>query len=156
MGTTITQATEADIPDLVEIWKDYMDYHRDIDSFYTVEERGPASFGAYLAELMGQENVLIVKAENGDECAGFAIAKIESRPPVYEEKMFGHITDMAVRPTHRRHGAGERMLERLFDWFRQRNISRVQLNVVPDNSVGFSFWRKMGFETFLLAMYKEI
>jgi len=156
MDITIVQATETDMRNLVEIWKEFMDYHKGIDPFFTRGDQGHVTFANYLAELIGNPGSLVLAAMHGAEHVGYTIAKIDRHPPVLLHQAFGHITDMAVKPAFRRHGAGEKMLEQTFGWFRDKKIKRVELHVVPDNSIGFSFWRKMGFETYMHAMFKEV
>jgi ribosomal protein S18 acetylase RimI-like enzyme len=38
------------------------------------------------------------------------------------------------------------------DWFAARGVSKVMLNVAPDNPVGQQFWQKHGFEPLAIRL----
>ena len=57
----------------------------------------------------------------------------------------GHITTIGVAPEHRRRGVAERMLLRVEEGFRRRNIATVRLEVRSVNTGAQDLYRKLGY-----------
>ena len=68
----------------------------------------------------------------------------------------GKIMDMAVKRDLRRQGAGTMLLEAIYDWVYKLGLNRIELQVVPQNSQGYGFWKKHGFVDYLHSLYKVI
>jgi ribosomal protein S18 acetylase RimI-like enzyme len=81
-----------------------------------------------------------------DALAGFAIMEIG------EER--AHLVLLAVRPSHRRVGIGQRMLEWLLESARVAGMASVHLELRAGNDAARRFYRAMGFyETVLVPGY---
>ena len=81
-----------------------------------------------------------------DAAIGFAIMEIG------EER--AHLVLLAVRPTHRRLGIGQRMLEWLLESARVAGMASVHLELRAGNDAARRFYRAMGFyETVLVPGY---
>jgi ribosomal-protein-alanine N-acetyltransferase len=81
-----------------------------------------------------------------DALAGFAIMEIG------EER--AHLVLLAVRPSHRRMGIGQRMLEWLLESARVAGMASVHLELRAGNDAARRFYRAMGFyETVLVPGY---
>ena len=78
--------------------------------------------------------------------AGFAILELG------EER--AHLVLLAVRPSHRRLGIGQRMLDWLLDSARVAGIASIHLELRAGNDAARRFYRAMGFyETVLVPGY---
>lgn len=128
------------------MWKEFIDFHREIDPFYTRSRDGHVKFGEYIERLLGDDDSLALVALQANKVIGFGIARILKYPPVFEADEYGDLIDLAVTADHRRSGVGEMMLDSILKWYRSRGISRIELRVVPSNRIGYSFWRKHGFK----------
>ena len=151
----ILTANEEHVPWIVEIWKEFIDFHRDIDPFFTRSRKGHIRFEQFLREMMESQDGLVLIATFQDEPVAYSISKINRYPPVFLLSDYGYICDMAVKSTHRRKGIGERMLLEILKWFDARGMKRIELRVIAKNKMGVSFWKKMGFETYAHAMFLE-
>lgn len=60
----------------------------------------------------------------------------------------GEIQYLFVAPGCRRRGIGSELLARLFQWFREERASRICVDVVPENAVARTFYRRYGAITF--------
>lgn len=58
----------------------------------------------------------------------------------------GHITNIAVHPEFRNMGVGSLLLQGLIDRARERDISRMTLEVRKNNETAQRLYRKFGFE----------
>jgi ribosomal-protein-alanine N-acetyltransferase len=115
-----------------------------------------------LKAIRDRETLTIVAAEGGkpapgatgaaaaaaarDALAGFAIMELG------EER--AHLVLLAVRPSHRRLGIGQRMLEWLLESARVAGMASVHLELRAGNDAARRFYRAMGFyETVLVPGY---
>ena len=113
-----------------------------------------------LKAIRDRETLAIVACEGGkpaapvrgaapaarDALAGFAIMELG------EER--AHLVLLAVRPSHRRIGIGQRMLEWLLESARVAGMASVHLELRAGNDAARRFYRAMGFyETVLVPGY---
>ena len=110
-----------------------------------------------LKAIRDRETLAIVACEGGkapgsaaaasrSALAGFAIMELG------EER--AHLVLLAVRPSHRRLGIGQRMLEWLLDSARVAGMASVHLELRAGNEAARRFYRAMGFyETVLVPGY---
>jgi GNAT superfamily N-acetyltransferase len=152
-AVVIRKATEADIPGIVEVWKEFMDFHAALDPYFTRSASGHENFAGYLAERMRKEADTVLVAEAAGCLVGFCVAGIVQRPPVYQMPECGGIDSLAVTEAYRRRGVGNRLVEEATRWFAGRGIRRIEVGVVMENRTAGSFWRKMGFRPYLERMY---
>ena len=152
----VVRALKSDIPAILEIWKELMDFHVPFDSRYTLSDDAEESMGENLARLIVAEDALVIMAVENTKPLGFGIARIRNYPPVFIKQTHGSIEDFAVSSEHRRKGIGELILKEILDWFRSQGIDRVELRVASMNTVGYSFWRKQGFTDYMHIMYRDL
>ncbi len=145
-----------DIPMVVELWKEMMDFHCERDSFFARAAEGHEEFARFARENLGQPDRLLMVAEGDDAIVGFCAAAIMVYPPVFEIKRFGFIQDIVVTEARRGEGVGRELCERVLDWFRRECVTRVELHAATTNEVSLAFWDKMGFAPFIYKMTKMI
>ena len=52
---------------------------------------------------------------------------------------------MWVAPSHRRLGIGEKLVRKIFDWVRLKNVSTLTLLVTSNNDAAIKFYQRLGF-----------
>ena len=57
-----------------------------------------------------------------------------------------HILNIAVAPTHRRHGLGRRLLEACIDWGQRQGVTAYTLEVRRGNLPAQGLYRTLGFD----------
>jgi ribosomal protein S18 acetylase RimI-like enzyme len=151
----IVPATDLNVAEIVDIWKEFMDFHSDIDPFITRRDDGHKIFEKFVRENIESDDSLVLVATDSDNVIGFSLVFISNRPPVLKSEKYGFIDDMAVRSGYRRMGAGTAMLAKINEWFESKDITRIELNVIPNNREGYSFWAKNGFRVFRHTLYMD-
>lgn len=149
----IALATDSHVPEIVEIWKEFMDFHKDIDSVFTRSEDGHVTFGKFVRGLIESDDSQVLVALDKGRVVAYSFSRIAERPPVYQDEKYGLISDMAVKSTHRRKGVGEQLLAKIYEWFESRKMNRIELRVVARNQIGYSFWKKHGFRDYVHELY---
>ena len=94
-------------------------------------------------------------AEVDGSVIGFAHGTVRLLPDYIGGGAVGSVTHIYVDPKTRRSGAARLLLTSLEDWFRSKNVSRIELTVVPGNAAGRAFWAASGYEVALLQLYKK-
>ena len=156
MAIEITKATESHIPDIVNLWIEFMEHHQNIDPRFPAREDAHVSYEQHLREQMGAENTLVLVALDGSRVVGYSVSQVSKYPPIWvEREKFGFIDTMGITADYRRKGVGEQMLNKIFEWFSSQEIDRIELMVAAQNQVGYSFWRKHGFRDFMHELYLD-
>ena len=95
-------------------------------------------------------------AQDDEATIAYCQCFVVNAPPVLKTKQYGNIADLAVLEKYRRNGVGEQMVERAIEWFRLQGLERIEVRVAVTNEISMQFWRKMGFQTYLETMSKQI
>ncbi len=149
----IILANKSHVPQILEVWKEFMDYHKSLDSFFNRREDGHLNFEKYIGELINSNEAQVLVALEEHKVVGYSIALIQHYPPVFKSNIYGLINDLAISESHRRKGIGEQMLARMFEWFKIQGLDRIELRVAVNNQIGYSFWKKHGFKDYLHVLY---
>jgi len=151
----IILAIDSHIPEITELWKEFMDFHKDIDPRFPIRGDAPLELEKHLRELMKSEDALILVAFDGNHMVGFSISLINRYAPIWKREFYGAIDSIAVKSEYRRKGIGEQMLAKIFGWFESRNIDRIEISVAAKNQVGYTFWKKHGFQDYTHRLYLD-
>jgi GNAT superfamily N-acetyltransferase len=144
------EAVEQDIPRMVDLWKEFVDFHKVRDAFFSRSKEGPENFGKFILENLRKGDAMVYVAEIEGEVVAHLLATIQNYPPAFETKRYGLINDLAVTSAYRRQGIGGHLFRMAKDWFEKRGVKRIEIEIVIANEVSTSFWTKMG-----LKPYKE-
>ena len=101
--------------------------------------------------FLGRFAVIIV-AEHAGAILGFVAGRVRTMPPYFGSTPIGTISEVFVCEPHRGGGIGRQMLALALEWFRSKEISRVELQVVAGNEHGLRFYRQLGWHKELVQM----
>lgn len=141
----VITARRSHIPAIIELWKEFMDFHAALDPFYARRRHAHIGYGQHVMKSIGSRTKKLFAALDGEKIIGYAYAEIAKYPPVFAVRRFGYISDLYVDPAYRRRGAGRMLFAAVKDWFTGRGIQRIELGVASVNKTAASFWRKIGF-----------
>jgi len=85
----ITEATDNHIPEILEIWKEFMDFHKDIDPRFARSENGHLNFEKHLTDVIGSEDAQALVVLDKSHVVGYSIAETGKDPPVFERQNYG-------------------------------------------------------------------
>ncbi|MEA2165225.1 MAG: hypothetical protein QOK37_3352 [Thermoanaerobaculia bacterium] len=136
MAFEIREATESDIPLILQFIRDLADYEKLAHLVVATEE----SLRATLFGSARFAEVLIASADNLP--AGFALffhnySTFLAQPGIYLEDLF-------VKPEFRGRGYGKALLVRLAQIARKRNCGRVEWSVLNWNESAIAFYKSLG------------
>ena len=150
------QAAGKDILQIIELWREFIDFHKVRDSFYSRSKDGPENFGKFILENLHKEDAVVYVAETKGRVVAYMLATIQNYPPAFEITRYGLINDLAVTAKYRRVGIGEHILEMAKNWFEKKAIKRIEAEVVIANEISTSFWAKIGFKPYKEIFFAEI
>jgi ribosomal protein S18 acetylase RimI-like enzyme len=142
----IIPATEADIPELVDLWVEFFDYHRDVDPYYTRSEDARKHIEKRFREKIEDGDSRVLAAVEDGKVLGYSLFWIAEGSTFIRQRRYGFISDLAVTSDHRGRGIGDSLLERTLAWFETKKIERIIINVLVGNPKAIRFWERHGFE----------
>jgi len=152
----IRKAVAADVPFIVELWKELMDFHKERDRIFSRSATGHESFADFITGHISNETSCLFVAEAGKGIVGYCLALIEKYPPVLEMSEYGLVQDLAVTEKYRRGGIGKRFLKEAQSWYCEKGIHRVEARVSKYNETSREFWSEMGFTPYLETVFLEV
>ena len=152
---TIREAEEKDFDGMMELNKESIDYHLNIDSYYKSSSEYEG-LDDYMKEQLKDENVKILVAEGGGEIIGRIVGVIIKPSPYARPERIGNIDEAYIKEKYRRMGIGKELFDRLLKWFKERGIKRLELSVDARNEIGVNAWRKFGFSDYRLNMKRDL
>ncbi len=152
----IRDAVPDDLADISALWKEFMDFHKNLDPYFSRKESGHIQWASFMEKNMADDQWKITAAEDNFEIVGFCTAAIIKNPPVLELPEFGYIQDMAVKESARGKGIGKLLLTEVENWFASKQIKRIELNVLITNQSAQNFWRHQQYKEFTIRLVKNI
>jgi ribosomal protein S18 acetylase RimI-like enzyme len=152
----IRLATRRDVPDIVRLWEELMDYHRTLDPFFTRARNGSDLFRRFLEQNLENDAACVLVAQVDDGIVGYCQGLLEHHPPALAEPDYGQVLDFMVTAAHRHTGIGSRMFETLCKWFRKEGVRRIEVRHSTHNDLATRFWPRMGFKPYLQALFMDL
>ena len=156
MKVKIRKAKQADLMDIAELWKEFIDYHRNFDSFFTRSRNSIYYFKKYASSHITSKKSLVLIAKVRNKTVGYTISYLAKHPPVFVGNKHGFISDLMVSKDFRKSGLGKKLFKENVTWLKLKNIKRVELSVSVKNPSATKFWKKMGFETYIEKRIKKL
>ncbi len=141
---------------LKEIYLECVELHQKNGYFLKKLPDAPEIFLQYVEELMESADALVLVAAGDKGVMGYCISKVGEKPPVYADVRYGLIDNLAVAEEYQRKGVGEQLFQESVNWFKEKGLSRIELEVAVFNPKSVNFWKKMGFKTFMNLMEWEM
>ncbi len=154
---TVRRATAADREAIGRLWQEMMDYHCTLDpEAFALAEDALSCWLEWFDTILPDENRAVLVAEADGQPVGYVHGTVGETPPVYAQRKHGAIVEISVTSGWRRRGVGGKLVAALFDWLRQRQLAEVRLGRPPRNPLATAFWRKMGFEPYMVQMRRVL
>lgn len=143
----ISRANRDDVPELTEMWDEFMEYHRELREWaYTLDEGAHDRIDQRFLEYMDGDDKLVLTVTEHDEPAGFAVARVEDAPDVFDVGDKVRITDFYLRPPIRGQNVGTQLVNRITEWGRGKGAEKLFMSIDAENEAGRAFWEALGFE----------
>ncbi len=152
----IRKAVENDVAAMVELWKEMMDFHKELDQLFTRKATGHEGWTDFITGHISNDDSCVLVAECNNQIVGQCLGFVSEYPPGITSKRYGKFQELAVTAKFRRFGIGEKLFSEMVTWFREHGIKRTQVRVSVHNELLTAFWRKMGFRPYAETLFLEI
>ncbi|MEU7898677.1 GNAT family N-acetyltransferase [Nonomuraea sp. NPDC049152] len=140
----VRQAVEDDVAELVRLRA--LLFETLGGSFFNPSSAGDwrDALAAVLKEQLTADSVRILAVDGDNGLAACGIGTIEQRLPGPHllNGRIGHVIGVVTDPAYRRRGHSRAIMQGLLDWFREREVARVDLYASHD---GEPLYRELGF-----------
>lgn len=151
----VRRAQVRDLPAVTRLWRELVGFHEALGGQdFRLPPGAEADWKRYLRAHLGKGDQLLLVAEREGETVGFLLGSVELRPGVFMERRYGHISDAYVQEPHRGRGVGKALASDALRWFEAKRVVRVRLKTDVRNTLGFEFWKRLGFQTAVYTMDK--
>ena len=116
MNARIAAVTHDQLPDVLPLWRESMAYHAGLVPFFQPAPDGEAAWERHAAVALAKGEGLLLGAWVADEPVGLIFGQLQSFTPIFRPGKLGYVSDLYVRPEHRRHGLGRLLFLALRDW----------------------------------------
>jgi N-acetylglutamate synthase len=139
ISVDIREMQAADLAAVVDFWNS-------IDGIGMSPDDNSEDLSTYLAHITGLSFV----AHTGPDLAGAVLCGQDGRR--------GYINHLAVAPSHRKQGLGDKLVSFCLEALRERNIHKCHIFVFCDNQPAIAFWTQTVWEqrNDLLVMSRRI
>ncbi len=152
----VRPALERDLETVGDLWVELMSVHAALDPRFGVPRHGRTNYIRQLRKSIRDSNFRILVAVDDRRVIGYVLGYIGENPPIFPQPRFGFIADLCVTADYRRRGVGERLVQEICRWFRDRGLDCVQMNVAHHNPQSQAFWRKVGSRDYLDHMWLDL
>jgi ribosomal protein S18 acetylase RimI-like enzyme len=83
-------------------------------------------------------DMLVLLAVEDDQDIGYCISTIAAQG-------YGEIDSLFVSPNYRKMGIGHALMTQSLDWFREKNVTTITLDVMVGNEAAWPFYARYGF-----------
>lgn len=95
--------------------------------------------------LIKAQDSVIMMAFDGNEPVGCGSGRVMKSAGHLHESHYGHVGFMFVQEEYRGQGISGMIINKLLEWFRQRNLREVRLRVYEVNSPAIKSYSRIGF-----------
>lgn len=149
-------ATPDDLDNIMNLWLESLDYHEALDSRLRLDKEAISNVRDFYSNKYFTDDSILEIAMVDGKIIGICGAFIQETPPVHLERKRGFIDITFVSEPHRHLGIGSHLFEKVLDWLKSRELTKVRLSVASRNQIGINFWKKMGFDGMMQIMELEI
>lgn len=150
----IRKATERDISQLIDLWKEFLRSQKEYQLFIKVPSIKYSK--KFIKKQVNNKKAIFVIAVDKNKVVGFSIAWIINAYPTFKFKKIGYLYDMYIKKKYRGKGIAKKLFGEVAIWYKSKGIKYVALEVFTGNENAYKMWEHFGFKTDMRHMYKLI
>jgi ribosomal protein S18 acetylase RimI-like enzyme len=140
----IRHAEKEEVQDLQnlnnEIFVDNAKYDSDLNMDWPLSEKGKV----YFTELVHDVNALCLIVEDENKKVGYLAAR--EKEIEYRNSRYLEIENMGVNPEYRSKGIGKLLVQKCFEWAKEKGFKKVYVSSYAQNTKAVDFYKNNGFE----------
>lgn len=158
MSMIIRYAKLNDYDQMSKIFKQVDELHSDFHPEIFNQLEFDARTIDYIDSIIKDSKSRLIVAEENGKIIGLAKSDIVSSPDVslFVKRDYIDISTIVVDEQYRGRGVGQKLLDRIYEWAKEVNISEVELSVFSFNETAVKFYENNGFKEVRKKMSKKI
>ncbi|MFH0942727.1 MAG: GNAT family N-acetyltransferase [Candidatus Beckwithbacteria bacterium] len=159
----IREAERKDVQTLVNLWREQHNYHLNLDPDYYEPTSDEVLMNAqkYFDAAIEKGSLQILLAENQSKPVGFITFEKVSRSPGIARsgtliKDYGEVVDLFITEVERGKGFGEQLMKKAEEKLKQQGVTHFMVEVSASNPKTIEFYKRGGYTTKQVEMFKEI
>ena len=145
----IRDATDADLADLLGLWRELMEIHVENDERFALSDNCDQRFLSYVETARNRDDYRVRVATLRGRPVGFVICCVLPNSPVYRTRWIGYVNDICVTEGTRSQGVGTALVQDAVDWMCDHGAESVEVYVARANEQAGRFWRAIGGRDYL-------
>ncbi|MBT3269415.1 GNAT family N-acetyltransferase [Candidatus Poribacteria bacterium] len=130
-------------------------FHHDLAPHDYAKPQSPTLEPERFAYYVGADAASVLVAERDDAIVGIVQARVVPSG-VYAGGRYGSVTALHVSQSCRGGGVGSALMQRCHQWFRERDVPRVQLRVIHENAGARGFYERLGYGPLFLDLARSL
>ena len=152
----VRKANVKDFTQLIELFLSFYTYIRKIDPSFRLAKNPKEISQKYLRRFIYPKNRNLIVAEKNGELIGFMSLAVTKNSSLFMSQKSGIILEAYVIEKMRKMGVNHLITRMAYSWFKENNVKKVELFVLPGNEIGRKVWEKEGFQDVLLKKRRFI
>jgi ribosomal protein S18 acetylase RimI-like enzyme len=140
-----------DVPAIEPLWYTLYKHQRENGMFLEVSPNSFKEWAASMNAALGRFTCLFV-VDLRPQILGFLAGRIGTLPPHFGGFPFGFISEVFVSEEYRGRNIGRALMAQAVEWFSERGVNRVELQVLLNNAGARRFYNGLGWKEKLIQM----
>jgi ribosomal protein S18 acetylase RimI-like enzyme len=145
MDVTIRPASRNDVDGLLELWKEFMKDPHSLDRPIPTHPENTRRWKEFINKLVDEDPRQIQIADHNGVLLGYLICQKTVTTPLDMGYKWSYISDIYIRPTHRRRGLGKRLLQTTLEYLKSIGSEHIRLAVWHRNEPAIRLYEELGF-----------
>lgn len=150
---SIRPVTPTDLPVLHTFKQALVDHER---AFDTTIPRDKPVYYYDLDTLITDPETYFILAEYDGNISGCCYIQIQDGKAWSTAPKIGYIGFVYVSPEYRGKHIGSALIDALAAWAKAQDLSRIRLDVYPDNAVAMALYKRLGFTPYMTQMERHL
>lgn len=146
-----------DIPLIANQQNLLIQHHLKYDNeYYQISLNSEEEISCYLKKRINDDDFKIYVAENNNKLIGYVMGWITERPPIYEKRKVGYLSNIFVDEIFRNQHIGKLLYQKLEEWFKMNIVDFIEIKADLRNKDTVEAFRHFGFTDLSITFYKKI
>ncbi|MCP4571794.1 MAG: GNAT family N-acetyltransferase [bacterium] len=151
----VRSALPEDIPAIVDLWVEFMDFHTTLDPDFVRGQDSVAHWTEYVTGLLDAADHCVLVADDEDVLAGYIVAIAKEIPPYRTIRKYGYLQEIGVARRFRRQGVGRRLVAAAEEWMRAQGVPHAEVRIYVNNDASQRLFRSAGFAPHTEVLHKK-
>ena len=156
MSANIREATQEDLPRLIELWLTLITYHDQFAHSMELVDAPEVHIKDNLSSRMNLPSTKIWLYELDGNPVAMLICMYSDGYKAMKLQKRGYVAETVVDDNYRGKGIGADLYAHAEKWLKEQGADHIELQVGYDNRRSVDFWEEMGFSKTTFHMIKKI